>query len=251
MPEGSIRHNKETQCMYDNKRREAADREVIGYLLAEDFSPQDYCDAKSIIFCLCQPGGWKVHKHHTNGVAVQQIQRQIFDYPCKLYRSQVSAPRCKEQDKHSHYKPVQLELTRVMWVQMKWPTQCVLNVPHFPWMAITPTSPRINSEIVGPIAYLVAMMWHTGHSFSLGTGYNLHFLNFHKQKAIKHRIWKKHGKCEMSWGQIQYECCVQKAKESHVGRKNVQFYKNNCEKINLIFKDPSARSHMRALLPHE
>lgn len=67
-----------------------------------------------ILFVTASKGGWEVHKHCTEGVAARQIQRQIFDYPCELYRSQVSAPRCKEQDKHSHYKPVQLELTRVM-----------------------------------------------------------------------------------------------------------------------------------------
>lgn len=71
---------------------------------------------------------------------------------------------------------------------MKWPPQCVLNVPHFLWTAITPTSPGVNSEIVGPIGYLLAMMWHSGHSFSLGTGYNLHSLNFPQQQAIKQKL---------------------------------------------------------------
>lgn len=82
---------------------------------------------------------------------------------------------------------------------MKWPTQCVLNVLHFPWMAITPTSPRVNSEIVGPIGYLVAMMWHSGHSFSLGTGYNLHFLNFHQQQAIKQKLYLAKNIMKETW----------------------------------------------------
>lgn len=98
-------------------------------------------------------------------------------------------PQSRDQDKHSHWEPVQLELTHVMWVQMKWPTQCVLNVSHLHWMAITPTSPRVNSEIVGPIGYLVAMMWHGGHLFSLETGCNLHFFNIHQQRAIKQKLY--------------------------------------------------------------
>lgn len=71
---------------------------------------------------------------------------------------------------------------------MKWPTQCVLNVPHFPLMAITPTSPRVNSEKERPVGYLVAMMCRGGHSFSLGTGYNLHFLIFQQQQSNKKKL---------------------------------------------------------------
>ena len=108
-----------------------------------------------------------------------------------IKRGRVSAPRLGDQVKQSHYKPVQPELNHVLWVQMKWPAQCVLNVPLFPWAAITPTSPRVNSEMEGPIGYLAAMMWHSGRLFSRGAGRNLHFSNFQEQQAIKKEIVRR------------------------------------------------------------
>lgn len=56
-----------------------------------------------------------------------------------------------------------------------------------PWAVVTPASPKVNSGIVGPIGYLVAMMWHSGTSFSLGTGYNLHFWEFPTATSYKKR----------------------------------------------------------------
>lgn len=165
-------------CEDDYKRRGAAHWTVIWFKVAEDFSPGDYCDTKFILLCLRAPvrDACRLPKHRTGGAAEQYVKSSII---LLNYRGQVCAPRLRDQDKHSHYKPVQLELNRVLWLQMKWPTQCVLNVPHFPLTAITPTSPGVNSETVRPIGYLVAMMWHSGHPFSLRTGNNLHLLNFH------------------------------------------------------------------------
>lgn len=83
-----------------------------------------------------------------------------------------------------------------------------------PWMAVTAIWPKVNLKMVGPIGYFAPMMWHCGHSFSLGTGYNLHFLNFPLATTYKTKmasikwLWKKHDEHEMSY-EVKYYWCVE------------------------------------------
>lgn len=70
--------------MDDCKRREAAEWAVIGYSVAEDFSPQDYSDTTFIIVFVRKGEGGGEVPNTALEVYCSSAACQIFDDPCEL-----------------------------------------------------------------------------------------------------------------------------------------------------------------------